>query len=78
MDGQVTRVRLVRAEAGQRLDIPPGFVLGGDEALLWQDGPRLVLESVGRPSLLSVLDGLDDLDEPWPDIADPLPEEVRL
>lgn len=78
MDGQVTRVRLVRTETGQRLDIPPGFALGGDEALLRQDGPRLVLEPVGRPSLLSVLDGLTDLDDMWPEIADPPPEDVRL
>ena len=78
MDGQVARVRLVRTEAGQRLDIPPGFVLGDDEALLRQVGDRLVLEPICRPSLLSVLDGLTDLDETWPDIADPVPEDVRL
>ncbi|MEL6063078.1 MULTISPECIES: AbrB/MazE/SpoVT family DNA-binding domain-containing protein [unclassified Methylobacterium] len=76
----MARVRLVKTETetGQRLDIPPGFVLGGEEALLRQDRARLVLEPVCRPSLLSVLDGLADLDETWPDIADPVPEDVRL
>lgn len=73
-----TRVRLVRTASGQRLDIPPGFMLGGDEAILRTEGDRLVVEPVAVPSLLSVLDSLDDLDEEWPDIEDGPPDDVRL
>ncbi|HJE23988.1 MAG TPA: AbrB/MazE/SpoVT family DNA-binding domain-containing protein [Methylorubrum populi] len=73
-----TRVRLVRTAGGQRLDIPPGFMLGGDEAILRTDGDRLIVEPVAVPSLLSVLGTLDDLDEDWPEIEDGPPDDVRL
>ncbi|MGX5775515.1 antitoxin [Methylorubrum zatmanii] len=73
-----TRVRLVRTAGGQRLDIPPGFMLGGDEAILRTDGDRLIVEPVAVPSLLSVLGTLDDLDEDWPEIKDGPPDDVRL
>lgn len=73
-----TRVRLVRTANGQRLDIPPGFMLVGDEAVLRAEGDRLVVEPVAVPSLLSVLGSLDDLDEDWPDIEDGPPDDVRL
>ena len=78
MGEQVARVRLVRTPAGQRVDIPAGFALRGEEAILRADGSRLVLEPVSSASLLSVLAGLDDLDVDWPEIADPPPNEVRL
>lgn len=73
-----TRVRLVRTAGGQRLDIPPGFMLGGDEAILRTDGDRLIVEPVAVPSLLAVLGTLDDLDEDWPEIEDRPPDDVRL
>ena len=76
--GEQIRVRLVRTPDGQRLDIPPGFMLGGDEAILRHDGDRLLLEPVAKSSLLAVLDGLADLDEDWPEIADPPPDAVQL
>jgi antitoxin VapB len=78
MGEPVARIRLVRTPDGQRLDIPPGFMLGGDDVLLRRDGAKLVVEPVGRPSLLRVLDSLDDLDEAWPEIADALPDDVHL
>ena len=77
--GDVTaRVRLVRTPDGQRLDIPPDFMLGGAEAILTAKDGRLVVEPVARPSLLTVLSGLDDLDEDWPEIEDAAPGEVSL
>jgi len=78
MGEPVVRVRLVRTQDGQRLEIPPGFMLGGVEVLLRQDGAKLVLEPVARPSLLGLLDSLEDLDEDWPAITDAPPEDVRL
>ena len=77
--GDVTaRVRLVRTPDGQRLDIPPGFMLGGDEAILRTEGDRLVVEPVGVPSLLGVLGDLEDIDEDWPEVEDLQPEDIRL
>ena len=77
--GELTaRVRLVRTPDGQRLDIPPGFMLGGDEAILTAEAGRLVVVPVVQPSLLSVLDGLDDLAEDWPEIDDAAPGDVSL
>lgn len=73
-----TRVRLVRTANGQRLDIPPGFMLGGDEAVLRTEGDRLVVEPVASATLLSVLSGLEDIDEDWPEIEDAVPDDVRL
>lgn len=48
--GELTaRVRLVRTPDGQRLDIPPGFMLGGDEATLTAQACRLVVDPAARP-----------------------------
>ncbi|MBK3403933.1 AbrB/MazE/SpoVT family DNA-binding domain-containing protein [Methylorubrum populi] len=77
--GDVTaRVRLVRTQDGQRLDIPPRFMLSGDEAVLHAEGNRLVVEAVAPVALLSVLSGLEDIDEDWPEIEDAQPDDVRL
>lgn len=82
MSDATTRVRLVRTPEGQRLDIPPGFMLGGDEAILRIEGDHLVVEPVSRretsESLLAVLGRLEEIDEDWPEIEDPPPEDVRL
>ncbi|WP_232631598.1 AbrB/MazE/SpoVT family DNA-binding domain-containing protein [Methylobacterium sp. Leaf118] len=78
MGDLTVRVRLVRTPEGQRLDIPPGFMLGGDEAILRTEGDRLVVEPVAARSLLAVLGSLEHLDEDWPEIADPQPDDVRL
>ena len=78
MGERVARVRLVRTQDGQRVEIPAGFALRAEEAILRTDGGRLVLEPVAPHSLLAVLAGLDDLDMDWPEIADPPPDEVRL
>ncbi len=53
-------------------------MLGGDEAILTAKDGRLVVEPVARSSLLSVLAGLDDLDEDWPEIDDAAPGDVLL
>ena len=81
MDELTARVRLVRTPDGQRLDIPPAFALNGDEAILRSEGRRLVVEPVSAKaggSLLSLLESFETLDEDWPEIEDPPPEDVRL
>mgnify|MGYP007083331304 FL=1 len=46
------------------------------EALIRQEGDRLIIEPVPSPSLLAVLETIEPIDEPVPDIQDPLPEQV--
>ncbi len=50
--------------------------LRGMEALIRQEGDRLIIEPVPSPSLLAVLETIEPIDEPVPDIQDPLPEQV--
>ena len=82
MEALTARVRLVRTPDGQRLDIPAGFTLGGDEALLRSESGRLVVEPLPpRPtagSLTALLERLEDIDEEWPDIEDLPPDDVHL
>ena len=52
--------------------------LRGMEALIRQEGDRLIIEPVPSPSLLAVLETIEPIDEPVPDIQDPLPEQVDL
>lgn len=73
-----TRVRLLRTPSGQTLDLPRGFELAGDEAILRMDGRRLIVELARPKSILAALEGLEDIDETWPDIEDRAPEAVRI
>ena len=73
-----TRVRLQRTPTGQTLDLPRGFELAGDEAVLRMEGRRLIVEAAGPKSVLATLKGLEDLGESWPEIEDHMPEAVRI
>ena len=65
-------VRLFRNGRNQALRIPREFELPGDEAILRQDGDRLVIEPVKRKrNLLEILTTLEPLDEALPQIDDP-------
>ena len=56
-------VRLFRNGRNQALRIPRDLELPGREAILRKDGRCLVVEPVGRPSLLAVLATLKPLNE---------------
>lgn len=60
-------VRLFRSGPNQAIRIPRDFELKGNEAIIRKEGERLIVEPVGKPGLLSVLAGLEHLDEPFPD-----------
>lgn len=65
-------VRLFRNGRNQALRIPREFELPGDEAILRQDGDRLVIEPAKRKrNLLEILATLEPLDETLPEIDDP-------
>jgi antitoxin VapB len=67
-------VRLFRNGRNQALRIPRDLELPGRQAILRKEGHRLVVEPIGRPSLLAVLATLKPLDEDFPQIK-PLPAE---
>ena len=72
------RVRLFKNGRNQALRIPRDLELPGSEALLRKEGHRLVVEPLGRPSLLAVLATLKPLDEDFPNIERPPAEPVEV
>ena len=77
MDVQRT-VRLFKNGRNQALRIPRDLELPGSEAVLRKEGHRLVVEPLGRPSLLAVLATLKPLDEDFPKIERPAAEPVEI
>ena len=72
-------VRLFRNGRNQALRIPREFELEGNEATIHQEGTRLIVEPVHQPNkLLGLLATLEPLDEDFPAIDDPLPEDEDL
>lgn len=72
------KVRLFRNGRNQAVRIPRELELPGSEAILRQDGNRLVLEPIPPRSLLAVLATLQPLDEDFLVITDDRPEPVEL
>lgn len=72
------RVRLFRNGRNQAVRIPRELELPGREALLYREDGRLVLEPVGKPSLLELMASWEPVDTSWPDIDDPQPEPIEL
>ena len=77
MDVQRT-VRLFKNGRNQALRIPRDLELPGSEAVLRKEGHRLVVEPLGRPSLLAVLARLKPLDDDFPNIERPPAEPVEI
>ena len=72
------QVRLFRNGRNQALRIPRDLELPGHAATLRKEGPRLIIEPVGVPSLLDVLAKLKPLDEAFPPTPRPLAEPVEF
>ena len=70
------QVRPFRNGRNQALRIPRDLELPGRAATLRKEGPRLIVEPVARPSLLTVLQKLKPIDDDFPVIersaADPI------
>ena len=71
-------VRLFKNGSNQALRIPRDLELPGNEAVLWKEGSRLVIEPVSARSLKATLKALEPLDEEFPAIDDLPPEPVDL
>jgi antitoxin VapB len=66
-------VRLFRNGRNQAVHIPVEFELPGDEAVMYRDGDRLVIEPVRKRGLVALLKTMTPLDEEFPRIDDPTP-----
>ncbi len=72
------RVRLFKNGRNQAVRIPRELELPGNEALLYREGNRLVLEPLARPSLSALLSSWQPIDTDWPNVHDPAPHTVDL
>jgi antitoxin VapB len=69
-------VHLFRSKSQQAVEIPLGFELPGDEAIISRDGDRLIIEPVRRKGIAALLVSWGPLDEVFADIeADPPDEQ---
>jgi len=62
------RIRLFKNGRSQALRIPKAFELPGNEAIIIKENGMLIIKPVKRPSLLTLLETLEPLDEVFPDI----------
>lgn len=72
------RVKLFRNGRNQAVRIPREFELAGEEAILRQEGGRLIIEPAPPRSLLAVLASLEPLDEEFPPIPELPTDSVDL
>ena len=71
-------VKLFRNGRNQAVRIPVEFELPGDEAIIHRDGERLVIEPVRKRGLVALLRSMNPLDENFPEIEDPVPEQESV
>jgi len=70
------KIRLFRNGRNQALRIPREFELAGNEATIYKEGEKLIIEPVKKKKLSELLASWNDLDEDIPVINDP-PVEPR-
>lgn len=63
-------VRVFRNGRNRAVRIPREFEFSGEEAVMWKEGNRLILEPSPAKSLREVLSGLKPLREDFPRIPD--------
>ena len=76
--GRSRHVRLSKNGRNQVVRIPREMELPGDEAVIYRDGQRLIIEPTQRPSLSRLLASWDPIDTGWPATEDPPPEPVEI
>jgi antitoxin VapB len=77
-DGRRRHVRLFRNGRNQAVRIPRELELPGQDAFLYREGERLVIEPLGQASLVALFSSWEPVDTDWPDIEDPVPHPVVL
>ena len=63
-------VKLFRNGRNQAVRIPREFELPGEDAIMTQDGDRIVIELARKPTLAEVLATLEPIDEEFPEIPE--------
>jgi antitoxin VapB len=71
-------VKLFKNGRNQAVRIPREFELPGEDAIIRKEGERLIIEAAPPKSLLTLLASLAPLDEDFPAITDPAPDNVAL
>ena len=71
-------VKLFRNGRNQAVRIPREFELPGREAIMRKEGLRLVIEPARKKSLAELLRSWEPIDEEFPEIDDPPPEDVEI
>jgi antitoxin VapB len=71
-------VRLFRNGRNQAVRIPVDFELPGDEAIMYRDGDRLVIEPLRKRGLLALLKTMKLLDVSFPEMDDPVPDPENV
>jgi antitoxin VapB len=71
-------VRLFRNGRNQAVRIPVEFELPGDEAVMYRDGDRLVIEPVRKRGLVALLRTMKPVEEEFPEIDDPVPAQESV
>jgi len=69
-------VRLFRNGRNQAVRIPREFELDAEEARMWREDNRLVIEPIRKSGLLATLATLPTLQETFPDIDTDLPSSA--
>jgi antitoxin VapB len=78
MDPRSRHVRLFKNGRNQAVRIPREMELPGDEAVIYRDGQRLIIEPVSQRSLTRLISTWEPLDVEWPGVADQPAEPVDL
>jgi antitoxin VapB len=71
-------VRLFRNGRNQAVRIPVEFELPGNDAIMFRDGEKLVIEPIRKKGLTALLDSWEPMSEDFPEIEDlaPAPEDI--
>ena len=72
------RVKLFKNGRNQAVRIPREFELPGDDAIMRKEGERLIIEAAPQQSLLALLATLKPLEDDFPPIPDPTPDQVKF
>lgn len=76
--GPKRHVKLFKNGRNQAVRIPREFELPGEDAIMHQEGRRLILEPARPKSLLKLLSSLEPIKERFPAIKDIPPEPVDI
>ncbi|MGB8843593.1 MAG: AbrB/MazE/SpoVT family DNA-binding domain-containing protein [Aliidongia sp.] len=71
-------VKLFKNGRNQAVRIPREFELPGEDAIMRKEGDRLIISPAPPKSLLALLATLAPIDEAFPAIPDPAPDDVTV